>query len=92
MIVGDNQFGSLNIFQHVVWHQLPCEIIVFRVIGLQDAQAITNREARSHDQEAAGELLASGSPNRIDRLPRNKHGHHGGFASTRGEFERQSIQ
>jgi hypothetical protein len=29
---------------------------------------------------------------RIDRLPRNDHGHHGGFAGTCRKFQRQSRQ
>lgn len=45
-----------------------------------------------NDQESAGESLTLGSAHRVDRLPGDEHGHDGGFAGPRCQFERQAHQ
>ena len=38
-------------------------------------------------RKPAREVLAAGTANRIDRLPRDQHRHHGGFARARGQLQ-----
>ena len=62
------------------------------VVGLEEAEAVLDRDPGGHDQEAAGEALGVGVPDGIDGLPGDQHRHHGGLAGTGGELEGQPAQ
>ncbi|MCY1559984.1 hypothetical protein D9M68_970730 [compost metagenome] len=49
---------------------------------LQDLQTLFDGEARSHDENGAGEIfIAFWVGERIEHLPGDDHCHHGGFAA-----------
>ena len=45
-----------------------------------------------HDEKAAREVLAAGAAHRVDRLPRDEHGHDGRLAGAGGELQREPHQ
>ena len=92
MEVGDDDPRLLKIRQHVVRDQLAALVVAVGVIGLEDAKAVLDGDARSHHQKAIREALALGMPNRIDGLPGDQHRHHRGFACAGRQLERQAGQ
>ena len=88
VVVRDDDLRALQIGEHVARHQLATLVIAVRVVRLQHAQAISNRQPRRHDEETSGESLALRMSHGIDRLPCDQHCHHGGFAGARRELQR----
>ncbi len=84
MVVGNDDLRVLNIAEHVAGDKLAAQVVVVRVVGQQDAQPVTDRQAGGHDQEAARELLAVAPTHGIDRLPRDDHRHDGRLAGACG--------
>ena len=52
VIVGDDDAPLRHVLEHVVRNQLAGAVIVVRVVGLQDAQAVSDCQARGDDEEA----------------------------------------
>lgn len=92
VVVGDHDFSSLNIAQHVGRRDFARAIVAFRVVRQQDTQAVADRDARGDDQEPAGELLAVRVTHGVHRLPRYQHRHDGGFARPGRELQRKAHQ
>ena len=55
-------------------------------------RVVPDGQARGDNQEAPRKPAALGPPHSVDGLPRDQHGHHGGFACTGGKFQSQPIQ
>ena len=70
MVVGDDDLRPVDVVEHVVRHELAAAVVAVRVVRLQDAQAVLDREARRDDEEAAGEVLAAGPANGVDASAR----------------------
>ncbi len=92
MEVRDDDLGAVDVAEHVVGDEFTALIIAVRIVGLQHAQAVTDRQTGGHDQEPACELLAVRSAHGIDRLPGDDHGHDGRLARARGQLQSQSHQ
>jgi hypothetical protein len=92
VVVGDDDLGAVDVRQHVGRHNFPVPVVTFRVVGEQNAQPVTDRDARRHDQEAAGKLLAIRMAHGIDRLPSHQHRHHGRLAGARRQLQRHAEQ
>ena len=86
MVVGDHDLCPLNLADKVSGHEFAVLVIIVRVAWQEDTQAITNGDAGSAYQEAAGEGLARGAADSVHGLPGNKHGDDGGFAGAGGEL------
>ena len=80
VIVGDDDLRTAHLIEHVVGHDLSAGVIAVRIVRLQDAQPVLDRQAGRADQKPAREGLAAWPPHRIDRLPCNQHGHDRGLA------------
>jgi len=68
--------------------QLALAVVAVRIVRLQHAQPVADRDAGGDDEEAAREARAGGVAHRVDRLPGDDHRHHGGLAGPRRELER----
>jgi len=92
VIVGDDDLGLAQIEQHILWHDLAALVVALRIIGLQDAQAVLDRDAGGDYQEALGEALRAGMAHRVQRLPRDHHRHDRGLAGTGGQLQRHAHE
>ena len=90
--VSDDDLRSLEIAQHVARHEFPALVVAVRVVGLEDAKPVFDGDAGGDDQEAPCEASAAGAAHRIDRLPRDDHGHDRGLAGAGGELQREPAQ
>ena len=71
-------------------HQLAAAVVAVRVVRLQHAQPVLDRDAGRDDEEAAREALAARAAHRVDRLPGDEHRHHGRLAGAGGELQREA--
>ena len=92
VVIGDDDLGSAHVVQHVAGQQLAVFVIAVGVVGLQDAQAVFDGEARCANQKATCEIFAGGPAHRVDGLPGDQHGHDGGFARAGGKLQGQAHQ
>jgi hypothetical protein len=92
VVVGDDDFGAGNVRQHVGRHQFAVLVVALGIVGQQHAQSVADCDAGGNDQKPVRELAAVRMSCGIDRLPGDQHGHNGGFARARGEFQRQAHQ
>ena len=90
--VCDDDLCAVEIAQHVGRHKLSALVIAVRIVGLEHAEAVLDRDAGSDDQETAGEAAAVGAADGVDRLPSDEHGHDGGLAGPGSELQRQPGQ
>ena len=67
-------------------------VVAVRIVRLQDAQAVLDGDAGRDDQEAAGEVLAAGLADGVDRLPGDEHRHDGGLAGAGRQLQREAHQ
>ena len=58
MEVGDDDFRPVYIIEHVAGNKFTAGVVAVGIVGLQNAQAILDRQAGCADQKAARELLA----------------------------------
>ena len=89
MVVGDDDVGAVQIAEHGARHQFAALVVAVRVVGLQHAQPVADRQAGGHYQEAARESPAARMAHRVHRLPRDQHRHYRRLAGAGGEFECQ---
>ena len=75
VVVGDDDAGLVQVVEHVAGHELPAGVVGVGVVGLQDAEAVLDRDARRHDKEPARESTAAGAADGVDRLPGDDHRH-----------------
>ncbi len=66
--------------------------ITLRVVRLEHAEAVANRDAGRDDEETARNRLAAGMARCVDRLPGDDHRHDRGFACAGRELEREAQQ
>ena len=92
VVVGDHDLRPPHLVEHVVRDQLARREVVVRVVGLEDAQPVLDREAGGDDEEATAELLARRPPYGVHRLPSDQHGHDGGLSCAGGEFESEPAE
>src|SRR5439155_13267007 len=84
VVVGDDDLGAVDVVQHVARHQLAARIVAVRIVRLEDAQAILDRDPGRDNEEPAGETLALWASDGVDGLPRDEHGHDGRFPCAGG--------
>ena len=92
VIVGDDDLGSIHLFNHVAWNKFATDIIAVRVVRLKNAQTIFDRQAWGTDQKASGEMFARWVSHRVNSLPRDDHRHNGCLARARCQFQREAHQ
>ena len=80
VIVGDDDFGFLQVGQHVARHQLAAVVVAVGIVGKQHTQAVSDGDARSDHQKALSEPSALGMANGVDSLPGDEHCHDRGLA------------
>ena len=90
VIVGDDDFGTQHLFAHIERDEFTLGEVTLGVVRMQHAQAIADGDARRDDEEARREAFGRACARGVDGLPGDEHGHHGGFAGTGGEFERDA--
>jgi hypothetical protein len=90
--VGDDDLGTLEIGQHVAGHQLAALVVAVRVVGLEHSETIANGQAGRNNKEATGKPATLGSPRRVDGLPSDDHGHHGGLPGAGSQLQRQAHE
>jgi hypothetical protein len=86
VVVGDDDLRLAHVAEHVVRHQLAVGVVAIRVVGLEDAQPIFDRQAGRSHEKAAREVGAPRMTLGVNRLPRDEHRHHGGLAGAGGEL------
>ena len=91
VIVGDDDLRAPDLRQHFRRRDLAGLIIVVRLARQQYAKPILDRDARSDDQEGAGEILGV-LPRGVDRLPGDQHGHDGRLAAARRHLHGQAEE
>ena len=67
-------------------------VVAVGIVGLQNAESITDRDPWRDNQKTARELPAGRRADRVDRLPRHQHGHDGRFARTGRHFHGEPDQ
>ena len=92
VVVGDDDLRPVEVGQQVVRHEVAAAVVAVRVVRLQHPQPIPDGEAGGDDQEPPGEAAALRPAHRVDGLPGDQHGHHGGLARAGGELEREAEQ
>ena len=71
MVVGYDDLGPVEVAQHVAGHQLSADVVAVRIVGLQYAQPVPDRNPWRHNQKTACEPPAVGMSDGVDRLPRD---------------------
>ena len=92
VVVGDDDAGAAELGQQIGRDQFAAGVVAVGIVGQQHPQAVADGDARRDDEEAAGEALAVGVADGVDRLPGDQHRHHGGLAGAGGELERDAQQ
>ena len=92
VVVGDDDLGPVDVVEHVAGHQLAARVVAVRVVRLEHAQAVLDREPGRDDEEAAREALALRPAHGVDRLPGDQHRHDGRLARAGGELQREPHQ
>ena len=59
MEVRDDDLRAVHGLQHVVGDKLAVGVVTVRIVGLENAETVLDRDARRHDQESAGEAFAA---------------------------------
>ncbi len=90
--VRDDDPRPVDIADHVRRHQAAPTVVVVRVVRLEHAQPVADRDSRCHDQEAAREVRAVRPSHGVDRLPGDQHRHDHRLAGAGGELEREARQ
>ena len=86
VVICNQNFGFLQVRQHVGRHQLAAAIVAVRIVGLQHAQPVFDGQSGRHHQKSARKQFALRMLCSIHRLPRNQHCHHGGLAGACGKL------
>ena len=92
VVVGDDDLRPVEVGQQVVRHEVAAAVVAVRVVRLEHPQPILDGEAGGDDQESPREAAAARPAHRVDGLPGDQHGHHGGLARAGGELERKAEQ
>ncbi len=92
VVIGDDHSGSLDVAQHIWWHQFARLVVALRIGGQKNAEPIPDGNAGRDHQKTEGKTFAVRIPHGVDGLPGNEHGHDRGFARTGGEFQGQTRQ
>ena len=92
VIVGDDDLGAVDVVQHVARHQLAVRIVAVRVVRVEHAQPVLDRDPRRDNEEAAGEAPALRPPHGVDGLPGDEHGHDRRLPRARGQLEREAHE
>jgi hypothetical protein len=64
VVVGDDDLGPIHIVEHVAGNKLTAGVVAIRIVGLEHAQAVFDRQAGRADQKAAREMFAGRSAQR----------------------------
>ncbi len=90
MIVCDHNFCAFEITQHVAGDQFSVFIVAIRIIWLQDAQPIANRQTRRNHQKATSKVRTPRPPDGVDSLPGDDHRHNRRFARAGRQFQSEA--
>ena len=67
VVIGDDDGGLLDLVGELLRHQFARDVVVLRIVRLENAEAVFDGESRGDDEEAAGELPAAWTARGIDR-------------------------
>ena len=84
--------ARLDVVEHVLRNQFAVCVVAVRVVRLEDAQTVLDRQPGRDDKKAAREVLAAGTANRVDRLPGDEHRHDRRLAGAGGELQRETLE
>ena len=87
MVVRDDHARPLHVRQHVARNEFAAAVVALRVFRQEDTEAVPDRDPGRHDQEAAREVPAAGTADRVHRLPGDQHGHDRGLAGAGRHLE-----
>ena len=87
VVVRDDDFGAVDVRQHVGRNEVAVAVVALRVVRLEDSQAVPDRDPRRDHQETPAVEVASRCPDIVDGLPGDQHGHDGGLAAAGGHFQ-----
>ena len=87
VVVRDHDARLTERIEEVGRGQLAFAVVAVRIVRLQHAQPVADRDAGSDDEETPREALAAGVTYGVDRLPGDDHRHHGGLAGSGRELE-----
>ncbi len=84
--------ARFDVVQHVAGDEFAAGVVAVGIVGLEHAQAVFDGEAGRDDEKAAGEVLAAGAADGVDRLPGDQHRHDGGLAGAGGQLQGETQQ
>jgi hypothetical protein len=87
-----NNFGPVQILQHVAGHDFKIDVQIVGVIGFKHAKPIFDGETVSANQKAPRKYFAAGTPHGVDCLPGDQHGHDSCLAGTGRKLQRKAHQ
>ena len=56
VVVGDDDLGAVHVVEHVAGDEFAAGVVAVRVVRLEDAQPVLDRQAGCDDEKAAGEV------------------------------------
>ena len=56
VVVGDDDLGPVHVVEHVAGNEFAAGVVAVGIVGLENAQAVFDREAGRADQKAAREM------------------------------------
>ena len=84
--------ARFDVVEHVAGHQFAAGVVAVGVVRLEHAQTVLDGEARGDDEKAAGEVLAAGAADGVDRLPGDQHRHDGRLAGAGGQLQGEAHE
>ena len=92
MEVGDENLGLPKLLQAIRRNDVALAVVVLRIVGQEHAQPVADGDAGRDDEERVRESGVLRIGQLVERLPRDKHGHHDGLAGAGGHFQGHAGQ
>src|ERR1035441_3026911 len=90
--IGDETLGFAKVGELVGGNDVELAIIIVRVVGKEDAQAVADGDAGGNDEEGVGEFRALRIGQLVEGLPSDEHGHDDVLAAAGGHLAGDAIQ
>ncbi len=92
VIVGDDDLRSLEPLEQLAGEEVPFAVVVRRVIGQEDAQAVADRDAGTDEEKGVAETRILRIGQLVERLPGDEHPHDDRLAGAGGHLEGDAKQ